>query len=432
MLAVIIAGGKGTRLLSLTKNKIPKPMICIAGKPLLEIEIEHLRKQGIDDLVILTQHKASAIKRHFGDGLDFGVRIFYSKEPYPLGTAGAVKYAQDIIDDKNEPFFIIYGDKFWNMDLNKVMEFHERHGGIATVVVHPTDHPQDSDLVELNGDKVTGFNVRPHDPNKYYSNIANASIYVVEPKIFQHISTSEPSDFARDIFPTLCQIENIYAYNTTEYIKDVGTPQRFGEITEDFKNGRTKKKTKAIFLDRDGTVTHKKGEVLNSDDLKLLVGVAESIRQINKSEYLAVLVTNQPEIAKGMCSEESVKESLKKLETELGMRGAYLDRIYYCPHHPEKGFKGEVKKYKIVCPCRKPNTGMLMWAQTEMGINLNESIIIGDTTLDFQCGKNAKLKAVYGVKTGYGGEDKTFPAKPDKMFADLPDAIKFILGEGNV
>ena len=126
-----------------------------------------------------------------------------------------------------------------------------------------------------------------------------------------------------------------------------------------------------MFLDRDGTINIEKGFLTDAEDFELIEGAAKAIRTINQSEYLAVVCTNQPVIARGECTFNKLREIHDKMETLLGQEGAYLDAIYYCPHHPDKGFEGERPEYKIDCDCRKPNDGLLRKAAADFNIDLS-------------------------------------------------------------
>ena len=146
---------------------------------------------------------------------------------------------------------------------------------------------------------------------------------------------------------------------------------------------------KAIFLDRDGTINKYVGFLTDINEFELLDGVTEAIKMINESGYLAIVVTNQPVIARGEVSVEELQEIHNKMETLLGQAGAYIDDIFYCPHHPHKGYEGERPEYKIECECRKPKPGMLLAAAEKYNIDLRESWMIGDGENDIEAGKNA-------------------------------------------
>lgn len=192
----------------------------------------------------------------------------------------------------------------------------------------------------------------------------------------------------------------MYVYDSPEYVKDMGTPERYHMVCADVKKGIVKAKNlqnkqKAVFLDRDGTINEYVGFLKNIGDFKLIDGVAEAIKKINNSGYLAIVVSNQPVIARGEVTIVELEEIHNKLETMLGQEGAYVDAIYYCPHHPDKGFEGERPEYKIECDCRKPKPGMLLKAAEKYNIDLSQSYMIGDSENDIMAGKAAGCRVVY-------------------------------------
>lgn len=199
----------------------------------------------------------------------------------------------------------------------------------------------------------------------------------------------------------------------------MGTPERFHQVENDFKTGIVKAKNlrnkqKAVFLDRDGTINKYVGFLRNIDDFELIEGVADAIRLINQSGYLAIAVTNQPVIARGEVSWSQLDEIHKKMSTLLGQKGAYLDGIYICPHHPQKGFDGERPEYKIVCDCRKPKPGLLIKAATDFNIDLGKSYMIGDRETDVQAGENAKVKKSIQIATN----------EPNSLFYAVQSILK--------
>ena len=186
-------------------------------------------------------------------------------------------------------------------------------------------------------------------------------------------------------------------------------------------------KTKCIFLDRDGTINVYKGLLYRSEDLILYPNSAKAIRMINESDYLCIVVSNQPVVARNLCTIEEAWNINKKMEMLLKKQGAYLDDIFICPHHPDKGYPEENPDYKIDCDCRKPKIGMILEAQKKYDIDLSQSYIVGDTTIDIQTGKNAGLKTIL-VKTGLGGTDSKYKIEPDFVAEDLFDAVRIIFG----
>ena len=427
---VILAGGMGTRLRA-RLGDLPKPMIPIAGKPLLEIQIELARAHGFNDIIIFACHRADVIEKHFGDGARWGVRVRVEVEKQPLGTAGAVLAGFDLLEPD---FAVLYGDTMVNVDLTRIFAAHLGRKSAATLLLHPNDHPLDSDLVEVDDSGwVTAFHNRPHPADHWFQNLVNAGLYVVNKAALRPwTSPLKPMDFGKDLFPAMLeQSPKLLGYNSPEYIKDIGTPERYDKICAEFDAGVVQRSSlgtpqRAVFLDRDGTVVKEVDGLTSPEQLELLPGAAEAIRELNHHGWRAVLVTNQPVVAKGFCTEAEIATIHHKLETLLGRERAFLDRIYWCPHHPERGFAGERAELKIECDCRKPKTGMLKQAARELNLDLRACWIVGDTTTDIETGRNAGVKSVM-VATGHGGRDSKFPAEPTFGAENLLDAVRRIV-----
>lgn len=396
MKVVIMAGGRGTRISELFPD-IPKPMIPVCGIPVLEREISSLKEQGFTDIILTVGYKAESIMQHFGDGRKYGGQIEYFVEKEPLGNAGALFRIKDKL---TEDFLLLNADAMFNVDFNRFVKFHKAHNGLVTLFTHPNNHPYDSGLIVANKEKkVEQWLTKEDKRPKYYQNRVNAGLHVINPEALDLKVTTDKVDLDSQVLKPLCSSGKIYCYDSPEYVKDMGTPERYETVCKDFENGTVearnlKNKQKAIFLDRDGTINKYVGFLRNIEQFELLSGVSEAIRKINQSGYLAVVVTNQPVIARGEVTYTELQEIHNKMETILGKDGAYLDGIYFCPHHPDKGFKGEVKELKINCNCRKPNPGLLLQAASDFNINLEQSWMIGDGKNDIQAGKNAGCKTV--------------------------------------
>ena len=396
MQLVIIAGGKGTRL---GLKDIPKPMCPIDNKPLLQYQIELAKRYGIDEIFILSGHLSQVIVNYFGDGSKFGVKIHHVVEPHPLGTAGSLKLIEDQLTGR---FLVFYGDVVMDFDISSFIKFDSQDTDtLGTLLVHPGNHPYDSDLVEVNSDNdIIGFLPKPHPKNLLYRNLNNAAVYILSPEILRYIPEDQNLDFGKDIFPKLVSDGyRLRAYDTPEFIRDMGTPDRLKVIEKDVVSGlvsslNKENPRKAIFLDRDGTINENMDIHPSVENFCLLPGVAEAIRKINETHYLAVVVTNQPMIAKGFLTFPELEKIHKKMETLLGNERAYLDRIYFCPHHPEKGFAGELPELKVDCDCRKPKPGMLLQAGRDLNIDLSNSWMIGDSLSDIEAGRRAGCNAI--------------------------------------
>lgn len=413
MKVVIMAGGRGTRIAELFPD-IPKPLIPVDGMPILEREIRSLASQGFKDLILTVGYLADKIIAYFGDGSQLGVKIDYFVEETPLGNAGALFQLKDKIG--NEPFFLLNADAAFDVDFNRMLAFHQQHGGLVTLFTHPNSHPYDSGLIIAdNNGNVEKWLSKEDERPQWYNNRVNAGLHVIDPKVLDlslenleiDPATDAPKgkvDLDRQILKPLCGTGKMYCYDSPEYVKDMGTPERFHQVEADYKNGVVQAKNlhnkqKAIFLDRDGTINKYVGFLRNIDDFELIEGVSEAIKQINQSGYLAIVVTNQPVIARGEVSWDELNEVHKKMETLLGKDGAYIDGLYICPHHPDKGFEGERPEYKFDCDCRKPKPGLLLQASKDFNIDLSQSYMIGDSERDVEAGKAAGCKDSILIET---------------------------------
>lgn len=413
MKVIIMAGGKGTRIASI-KSDVPKPMIEICGKPILEWQIENLKVCGLTDITLVVGYLGHIIQDYFGDGSKFGVSISYYVEESPLGTAGALFKMQGLTQD----FLLLCGDVILNVDFNRFIEFHKTHKAWASLMAHPNGHPYDSSLLVtevLPPQEKGGLPVDTHrvirwmnkeDERSFYKNRVNAGIEIISPELLRetmrhfvprHPETPDKIDLDRDVLKPNISSGKIFAYDTPEYIKDMGTPERYYEVEEDIQSGKVKarnlsQKQKAIFLDRDGTINKYVGFLTKPEQFELIPGVADAVKMINKSGYLAIVVTNQPVIARGECTWEELRAIHDKMETELGRDGAFIDAIYVCPHHPDKGFDGERPEYKKDCDCRKPKPGLMLQAAKDLNIDLSLSYMIGDSERDIEAGRIAGCK----------------------------------------
>ena len=423
MKTVVMAGGKGTRI-SERFPDIPKPLIPIKNaeeieKPVLEWEICSLRDQGFRDIILTVSYMHDKIENYFGDGSSFGVHIEYFVEETPLGNAGALFKLRSELGD--EPFLLLNADAVFDVDFNRMVKWHKEKKALVTLFTHPNSHPYDSGLIIVDGSCsviswLTKEDVRP----QWYKNRVNAGLHVIDPSILDMMSIDPDMigkldengkkvkvDLDRQVLKPLCGTGRMFAYDSPEYVKDMGTPERYYAVSADFQNGTVAAKNlshkqKAIFLDRDGTINKYVGFLRSIDEFELLDGVTDAIKAINSSGYLCIIVTNQPVIARGEVTVAELDEIHKKMETLLGNEGAYIDALYYCPHHPHKGYEGEIPELKFDCECRKPKPGMLIQAANDLNIDLENSWMIGDGENDILAGKNAGCKTVIIGSENYG------------------------------
>ena len=395
MKVVITAGGRGTRIASLNAD-IPKPLFPVNGIPVLEHQILSLKKQGVSEIIITIGYLGNQIKAYIGNGQKYGVHVQYIEENEPLGTAGALYFLRGKMQ---EDFFLINGDLIFDIDLKRMMDYHKQKKAAATLFVHPNDHPYDSGLIVAGLDgRVEGW-LTKEDDRSWYQNSVNAGIHILSPQILEQIKELKKTDLDRDILKPRIPNRDVYAYFSPEYVKDMGTPDRIKTVEYDLSTGyvnqrNLKNMQKAIFLDRDGTINRYVGFLTDIEQFELLDGVAEAIKIINRSGYLAIVITNQPVIARGELCWEELSQIHRKMETLLGEKGCYIDDIFVCPHHPDKGFDGEREEYKIPCNCRKPAPGLLLQAAQKYHIDLSRSWMIGDSNRDIEAGKAAGCHTV--------------------------------------
>ena len=454
MLVIIMAGGKGTRISSVA-NDIPKPMIPICDKPVLEREIECLRKQGFTNIILTISHMGHVIRDYFGDGSKFGVHLSYYYEREPLGNAGALFRLKDEISSSgDESFLLLNADSVFDIDFNRIVKAHKDINADVTLFTHPNSHPYDSGLIITDSKGcVEKWLAKEDERPQWYHNQVNAGIHVIKAKVLEEYMSSLRSentisvndagvdenrealvpigkvDLDRNILKPLAGTGRMYAYYSPEYVKDMGTPERYFAVCKDYADGIITEKNlfnkqKAIFLDRDGTINRYVGFLRDINDFELLDGVAEAIKKINASGYLAIVITNQPVIARGEVKEEELRLIHDKMETLLGSEGAFLDGIYFCPHHPHKGFNGEIPELKFDCECRKPKPGMLFKAANDFNIDLSKSWMLGDGENDVHAGKNA------GTLTGLIRSEEKIQVTPDIEGRSLLELVDLIL-EGN-
>ncbi len=522
---VLAAGGKGTRIQSLNSS-VPKPMIPIAGKPILEWGIESLVRWGYTDIIITVSHLKEAIIDYFGDGSGtspttgkpFGASITYYEESTPLGNAGAIfkLWSEGRLTDT---FLNLISDAIYDVDFDRFLSYHysrshahsnlhaslasavgeveeKRKGAegkgaeengtgqdeekrvekppLATLFCHPNNHMFDSTVAVINEvGVVTAWLGRDEERPEWYKNNINAGLQILTTELLalsgidpatvgkplpssgSSVSSSqdgrgdkdsesgkegEPGkilkvDLDKDVIKPAISSGRIYAYSSPEYCKDCGTPERFAKVEKDIqlhipqlKNLRNKQK--AIFLDRDGTINKYVGFLRDIEQFELINGVAEAIRLINESGYLAIVITNQPVIARGEVTTPQLDLIHAKMETLLGQKGAYLDDTLCCIHHPDRGYEGEIPELKIDCNCRKPKPGLVLQAAHDYNIDLSRSFFIGDSWRDVQTGQNAGtstilLKGKDGESTGLS--TTLHPVSPDYECNDLLTAVKMIL-----
>ncbi|MBZ5639686.1 MAG: HAD-IIIA family hydrolase [Acidobacteriia bacterium] len=434
--AVLVAGGRGTRIRSISGDLIPKALVPVAGEPIVFRQLELLARHGVREVAVLAGHLADELRAGMAPrARELGIELRFFVERTPLGTAGGLPAARAFLAGTD--FVVIYADVAVEMDLDRLRDRHRESGAAATIVAHPNDHPHDSDLIRCDdGDRVVEILPKHGRIPADYPNLVPAAVYFAGDGLFQHLSPGAAQDFIRDVFPRMVASgAPVLAYRTPEYLRDMGTPERYAMVERDLESGlvarmRFSNRRPAVFFDRDGVINREVGGhgLVRVDQLDILPGSPRAVRRVNDAGWLAVLVTNQPQIAKGLVSAAELRAIHARLETRLGLEGARLDRIYHCPHHPDRGFEGEVPELKFECDCRKPLAGMILRAAADLPVDLAASCLIGDSWRDVGAARAAGLDA-YGVRTGVGCRDCTAPFRPDLVFTDADEAAAFAVSD---
>tara|TARA_A100001035_G_scaffold155693_1_gene122931 strand:+ start:1142 stop:2386 length:1245 start_codon:yes stop_codon:yes gene_type:complete len=400
--AVLACGGLGTRLKEITKDT-PKPLYPVAGKSTLERCIQQLEDFDFKNLIITIGYKSKEFLK-FIDELNrkYKVDIDIFVEENPLGECGALWVIKDKLCND---FVFINGDLIFSINFKKLSFFHMRLSSKLTLVTHTSDHPDDSDLVSVpNGTLVENIFLKSNDINsEKNAYLGNSGIFMINKEVLDKLKAPKEKD-SKSVFhfivKKIFELKiNIYSYNTTEYIKDMGTPKRLKVVSEDLSKAIVNRKNytniqKALFLDRDNTLIKcSQGKyVINKNEIEILSKNIENIIPISLDYDLVCLVTNQPVIAMGKISLRDLDEINSVVVKSCLSMGLKIDIVSFCPHHPHKGYKGELEFLKYDCFCRKPNPGLFFEQAFLRNINLKESLMIGDSDYDLFAAENAGCK----------------------------------------
>ncbi|KEK26199.1 sugar phosphate nucleotidyltransferase [Bacillus gaemokensis] len=236
MKGVILAGGKGRRLRPLTCS-LPKPMLRLLEKPVLEYNIELLRQHGIYDIAITVQYMSTAIRQYFGDGSKWGVKLHYFEDSPPLGTAGSIKQAETFLD---EPFVVISGDALTDFQLSEGIEFHQCKKRLVTMFVKEVENPLSFGLVTMNKEQEIVRYMEKPSWNEVISNIVNTGIYIMDPEIFSYIPSGQFVDFSHHVFPLLENKNMLFGYKEEGYWLDIGTFDQYRQAQFDLLTKKVK------------------------------------------------------------------------------------------------------------------------------------------------------------------------------------------------
>ena len=396
---VIACGGLGTRLNVITKE-IPKPLYPINKKSTIERCIAEITNFPNSNVLITLGYKSNFFLNTINNLRDkYQINIDIYTETDPLGECGALWLVKDKL---SQDFIFLNGDLIFSIDFEKLLYFHKRISSKLTLVTHTSDHPEDSDLISApNGTLVDSIFIKGVE-NKKQRNayLGNSGIFVINKSILDNLKAPSSKD-SKSVFHYIVKNffemkNNIYSYNTTEYIKDMGTPDRFNTVENDLRIKKVslrnyRNKQKALFLDRDNTLIKCEiGEyIINTKSIQFNDSHIEKISIISKKYDLVCMVTNQPVIAMGKLTIKELENINSFIINYCLEKNLKIDVISFCPHHPHMRFEKEVPMLKKDCFCRKPNPGMFFEQSFLRNICLKESLMIGDSEVDKIAAANA-------------------------------------------
>lgn len=378
MQAVILAGGKGTRLGMLAGGR-PKPLIELGGKPFICYLLEALRRHGFADIVLLVGAVADAYRTHLGDGSAWGVKLTLVPESPPADTAGALVYAKPVLQPS---FLMLNGDSFFDFNLLDLVARTGSGDWLARLALREVEDTARYGAVVLDGDRVRQFG----EKSAAGRGLINGGVYWMKRAILDEIGTP-PVSMERELMPRLVAHGRLRGAVYDGRFIDIGTPEdlaRAGTVLPEWE------RRPAAFLDRDGVLNRDDGYVHRQEQFVWIDGAQAAIKRLNDHGWLVFVITNQAGIARGFYEPADVERLHDWINKELLRIGAHIDAFYYCPHHPEEGRA----PYRIACDCRKPAPGLLLKAMREWPVRRAASFMIGDKAIDMEAARSAAVRSI--------------------------------------
>jgi D,D-heptose 1,7-bisphosphate phosphatase len=372
--AVILVGGLGARLGELTKA-MPKPMLDVGGRPFLDTLIDEIaRYDAFDEILLLAGHRSEVVQARYGGTVRGRSRITVALEPEPLGTAGALVHAVDLLQQR---FLLLNGDSFFDFN---ILDLVSRAGSSLVHMALRADVVGDRyGRVALESDKVRSFIA----PGQGASNPVNAGVYVVDRSIITGISQL-PASLEQDVFPMLAADGAMTGTSYRGYFIDIGIPTDFARADLEL-NARLRRP--AVFFDRDGVLNHDPGYTFEPSKLTWIDGAREAVKAVNDAGYFAFVVSNQSGVARGLYEESHVQALHRWMTDDMATIGAHIDAFEYCPDHPE----GTVERYRHASDRRKPAPGMITDLLGRFPVDATNSFLIGDKPSDLEAARAAGL-----------------------------------------
>lgn len=382
--AVILAGGRGTRMQPLT-DTLPKPMIPFHGKPFMGHVVDMLREQGFERVLMLLGYKADVIQEHFGDGSAYGVEVDYNVTGADDLTASRVR----LVDDRLDPtFLLLYCDNYWPLQMDRHWAAYEAGGRPCLVTVYTNKDGYTKNSVKVEGDRLAVFDKSRKTPDLQgveisYALLDRDTVLDLLPTRAQLPEHDELFEVA--VYPELARRGDLSALVTDHRYYSVGSLERL-PLTERFFA-----RTPTVILDRDGVLNRKppRAEYVRSPaEWEWLPGALQALALLQGAGYRVVIVSNQAGVARGAMTEADLHGVHDAMKADVARAGGRIDALYYCPHGWDEG-----------CECRKPRPGMLFQAQRDLDLDLSRTLFIGDDDRDGQAADAAGCRFAQVTET---------------------------------
>lgn len=386
--AVFLVGGLGTRLKERT-HATPKPLLDVAGRPFLEILLDEAARHGFTDILLLSGHFGDQVAARY-DKRDWrGARIRVLREPAPLGTGGALRFA---LPHLAPAFLMANGDSFFDINL-RALAADVPHGGAVMAL---RDEAGDRyGRVRLDRGRVLCF----HAPEEGIAGPINGGVYAITRAVAESIALDRVS-LEAEIFPPLAKAGRLNGLLFDRYFIDIGVPDDFERAQAELP---VLLRRPAVFFDRDGVLNADTGYVYRSEDFAWLEGAKAAVRLCNDRGWLAFVVTNQAGVAHGYYPESAVYKLHRWMDEELARAGAHIDAVEFCTHHPD----GKLAEHRLACPRRKPGPGMILDLLKHWSVDKKRSFLVGNVPSDIEAAHAAGIPGhLYG-----GGDLASFLSK---------------------
>lgn len=373
--AVILVGGPGTRPGERSKT-VPRPMLPVGGRPFLDTLIDEIARYDVfDEILLLAGHKAEIIQSRYEGTVRGRARITVAPAPAPLGTAGALLHAKDLLQER---FLLLNGDSFFDFN---ILDLAARAGTSLVHMALRADVAGDRyGRVLLDGDRVRSFIA----PGQGAAGPVNAGVYVLDRSIVGR-ANAPPASLEQDIFPALAAAGAMTGTTYRGYFIDIGVHDDLARADVEL-NERLRRP--AVFFDRDGVLNHDYGYTFEASKLQWIEGAREAVKAVNDAGCFAFVVTNQSGVARGFYEERHVHALHRWMADEMAAVGAHIDAFEYCPDHPD----GTIEQYRRLNHRRKPGPGMITDLLARFPVDAEGSLLIGDKSSDLDAARAAGIK----------------------------------------